>query len=586
MKRPASEGLAVFGLAALLCFTTGKSAFGQESCPLSLPEYPSNELSSYITVYPGYDKSSPLGPQQPLTSWFVVDVTNDVSGATPPIPYGLYAGWCADEWNVIDPTFGTVPGELYSGVLYSTCDPNLNDELPPGHANTLVSSTNWQMVNYILNHQDDDFYWDVQAAISTLVGSAVGSPDNCGGVYTTPAPSGGCDAYPVYDPSTVLALLTDATNNYAAWFPQSGDVVGAIYVTTPASNQFLLLEVPYIPPVAQGDYADLALTMTGAPNPVEVSNQLTYTLYVTNMGPTNASDVVLTDTLPASVTFSSATVSQGSPSVIPGGLEWNIGALGVHGTASATVVVVPFAVGMITNTATVSLLPQTPLVLDTNLANNTASVVTLVIAPPTNAANLALGYGTPVLNPQTGLFDQTVTVSNISGGTALGVIVAVEDLASNIEVYNATGVTNIYNPRGLTNNAPYVEYNQPLPVGSNVVFLVEYYEANRLQPLVSTNFYATALTPPTIGPLPTGTQTNAVTLHFVSQGQFTIEFSTTRGHTYVVEYSSSLTGPWLTAGPPIVATNNRTQWVDDGPPVTASPPGNSGERFYRIVEIN
>ena len=157
-----------------------------------------------------------------------------------------------DQWDVIDPASITIPGSPYTGVLYSTCDPNLNSELPPGHPNTLVSPAIWQMVNYILNHHTynhtNAFYWDIQTAINTLVGSGVGAPDGCGGILTTPTPSGLC-GYPTNHPAVVQALLTAATNNAATWTPQCGDVYGVVYVTplvTP-TNQFLLLEVPVCP---------------------------------------------------------------------------------------------------------------------------------------------------------------------------------------------------------------------------------------------------------------------------------------------------------------------------------------------------
>ena len=162
----------------------------------------------------------------------------DVTNSTSPIPKGLYPTWCVDETVVINPPYTVVPGALYSGTLYSTCDPNLNSELPPGHPNTLVSPAVWQMVNYILNHATNNgtnvFYYDEQAAINTLVGSDAGSPNPCGGLYTTPVPEGGCASegyYPVYNASVVQALLTAATNNAAAWVPECGDVIGAIWVT-------------------------------------------------------------------------------------------------------------------------------------------------------------------------------------------------------------------------------------------------------------------------------------------------------------------------------------------------------------------
>jgi len=150
------------------------------------------------------------------------------------------------------------------------------------------------------------------------------------------------------------------------------------------------------------------------------------------------------------------------------------------------------------------------------------------------------------------------------------------DLSSAVVLYNATGSTN---------GVPYVEYDQPVVGGGNVVFLLEYYESTR-QPFVSTNFVASVVAAVTV-PTPTGTilqmDTNSP---FLSQGQLTIEFASVPGHTYVVQYSSALGGPWLTATPPIVAKNTRTQWIDAGPPETQSPPGSPGQRFYRVVQTN
>jgi hypothetical protein len=75
------------------------------------------------------------------------------------------------------------------------------------------------------------------------------------------------------------------------------------------------------------------------------------------------------------------------------------------------------------------------------------------------------------------------------------------------------------------------------------------------------------------------------TAPFLSAGQLTIEFASVPGHTYVVQYSSDMV-TWLTATPPIVAANTRTQWIDGGPPETESLPGAPGQRFYRIVQTN
>ena len=58
--------------------------------------------------------------------------------------------------------------------------------------------------------------------------------------------------------------------------------------------------------------ADLSLTNTDSPDPVLAGQLLTYTLTAQNAGPSDATEVELTDDLPAGVTFDSATPSQGT----------------------------------------------------------------------------------------------------------------------------------------------------------------------------------------------------------------------------------------------------------------------------------
>jgi len=319
-------------------------------------------------------------------------------------------------------------------------------------------------------------------------------------------------------------------------------------------------------------YADVGVFMTGAPNPVLVSNQLTYALYVTNFGPADAPAVVLTDSLPANVTFSSAVVSQGSYVQIPNGVQWNIGAMSSQSFVSASIVILPLATGQITNTATVSLTGGSS-VLDTNLSNNTASNITTVTAPV--LTNVSIQAGPVIFNPQTGLYQQTVQFNNLSEVTAAAVRISVLGLATNVVLYNASGTAD---------GVPYVQYNQPVPVGSNVVFLLEYYDRTRTL-TASTNFVATVVAAVTVPP-PTGTYLQLDTNSpFMNEGELTIEFASVPGHTYVVQYSSDMQ-TWLTAAPPIVAVNTRTQWIDSGPPKTESPPGSPGQRFYRIVQTN
>jgi hypothetical protein len=242
---------------------------------------------------------------------------------------------------------------------------------------------------------------------------------------------------------------------------------------------------------------------------------------------------------------------------------------------TATLVVSP-ALGFLTNSATVTLVPNGAAVVDPNLSNNTASIIGTVVAPGVPPpANLAItSMGAITFDPQVGLYQQSIVFSNLSGTAVTAVRVSVLDLPGSVVLYNATGSTN---------GVPYVEYDQTVASPGGVTFQLEFYDATR-QPFVSTNFAVTAVAAASPS-APTGTILQVDRVAFLGQGQPTIEFTSIPGHTYVVEYSSDMQ-TWLPAAPPVVAQNTRTQWVDTGPPVTESAPGSLGQRFYRVVQTN
>lgn len=131
---------------------------------------------------------------------------------------------------------------------------------------------------------------------------------------------------------------------------------------------------------------DLAITKIDSPDPVQMGNELTYSLTATNIGPSPATDVIITDTLPGGVTFVSATPSQGPPCTLTvNTVTCNPGSLAVGASATVTIKVTPTTTGTITNTARVS--GNQP---DSNPANNTATAVTAVIACSTSPVDVML----------------------------------------------------------------------------------------------------------------------------------------------------------------------------------------------------
>jgi uncharacterized repeat protein (TIGR01451 family) len=158
--------------------------------------------------------------------------------------------------------------------------------------------------------------------------------------------------------------------------------------------------------------ADLVAGISATPNPIVLGGTLTYTITVTNRGPSDSSGVTAVNTLPANVAVLSATITQGS--ISPGGSLWTIGTLPLGAGATATIIAVPTQEGTIIATSTVQ-----GNQLDPVPANNTATATTVVGA----ATDLAIGI--------TGLPDPTVVSSNV---TYLVVV-------TNLGPSSATGVT-------------------------------------------------------------------------------------------------------------------------------------------------
>ncbi|HEU4934272.1 MAG TPA: PQQ-dependent sugar dehydrogenase [Pyrinomonadaceae bacterium] len=118
--------------------------------------------------------------------------------------------------------------------------------------------------------------------------------------------------------------------------------------------------------------ADLSISNTASPNPGQAGVSLSYRIIATNHGPKPATNVTITDTLPAGVTFISATATQGNCNG-SGPVICNLGSLDVDTSAIVTIVVVPSSAGQITNSATVSATET-----DSDSTNNTAAITTVI----------------------------------------------------------------------------------------------------------------------------------------------------------------------------------------------------------------
>lgn len=164
--------------------------------------------------------------------------------------------------------------------------------------------------------------------------------------------------------------------------------------------------------------ADLSVTKVDSPDPAVVGSPLTYTISVHTSG--DATNVVLTDALPANATFDSATPSQGICNLAGITLTCALGTLSSFTTTDATVtlVVTPTIAGIVVNTATVSADQADP-----NDTNNSATASTTVggVQQPAEA-DLSLAKS-DAPDPVTVGSSLTYTLTVTTSGDATGVTV-------------------------------------------------------------------------------------------------------------------------------------------------------------------
>ncbi len=152
-----------------------------------------------------------------------------------------------------------------------------------------------------------------------------------------------------------LAVNTDGNGNASFTYVHPAPVAGAHLITataTDANNN--TSEFSSCVKVVPNDSVDLSVSSLDSPDPSPLASNLFYTVTVRNNGPTNATSTVLTDRLPAGVTFVSALSSQGSCNHAAGVVTCNLGTVPRGGNSEVTITVRPNAFGSLSNFVSVT----------------------------------------------------------------------------------------------------------------------------------------------------------------------------------------------------------------------------------------
>lgn len=186
----------------------------------------------------------------------------------------------------------------------------------------------------------------------------------------------------------------------------AGSIANTATVASPESDLNLANNTITVTSTVNLPVANVALANVAAPEPVVIGSNLTYTLTVTNAGPNNALNVVVSDSLPAGISYVSGAASQGTVNQSSGTVTASLGTVLPGTTATVTINATPTSAGVVTNAATVVTASS-----DGNSANNTAVAITTVVNPAPKIVAAGSTLVSESQRPANGAIDAGETIS-------------------------------------------------------------------------------------------------------------------------------------------------------------------------------
>lgn len=314
--------------------------------------------------------------------------------------------------------------------------------------------------------------------------------------------------------------------------------------------------------------ANLGVSLTVDTNTLVTGDWTEYRLAVTNAGPEGIPRFVVTNLLPAAAQFLTVSPSNAPATIMGTQLVFSAGALAAGSNVSFNVRLQVNAAG----TNVVSAEVNSPDVRDPLPSDDTA-VETWLLASPTAGVLAASFVSSQTFNPQTGLMEQVIRLTNSTGSAVAGGRVLFPDLEQ-----------RLFNAGGTNAGRPFVALTRSLGAGESANLLLEYYVPARVafgDPAVEA--WAVPVYVPTPAP---GEGVTGVTGRRLASGGLLLEFPAEPGRVYEVVYDDDVTfSGAVRALPSISAPGDRVQWMDEGPPKTSRRPDEVSARFYRILKV-
>lgn len=314
---------------------------------------------------------------------------------------------------------------------------------------------------------------------------------------------------------------------------------------------------------------DLVLSADESRDPVlagfDLPGNLLHSFTLSNSGPSDASgvEIDLSGLVPEGAVVESLTPAPGTSI---DDQTWSVGSL-----ASGQSVALVYTFGVPAEViGGLDLIASNAVVANANelLLNpedDSSGIATSVVSP----SSAGIEAGAIALDLQTGLFKQTLKVTNGNPVDLPAFRILVSGLPDGVSVHNAQGAAD---------GQSFLLYNQVLAAGESVDLVVEFFQADASGGFEA-QFEIQLVDAVEVDTAVAGVEVDRCEV--LDNGDVLIEFAAEMGALYTVQYSEDGEA-WINVVPDVLAGGTRVQWIDNGPPKTASHPAGEKRRFYRL----